>query len=138
MDVEGHSSTGDQVIMMQSDMPCPTTPIPYMASQGYMLPQISLHRSVISGGQPVEIPYSCTQPPAWSDDNHFKHPSEIFRLKTKPGVFGQQPVCTSAKKKQPVCTSVNYRVSRKPDHIIIFMCTAFWFTFCKINANSCN
>ena len=22
-------------------------------------------------------------------------------------------------------------------HIIIFMCTAFWFTFCKVNANRC-
>ena len=26
---------------------------------------------------------------------------------------------------------------KKVYHIIIFMCTAFWFTFCNINANSC-
>ena len=104
MDVEGQSSESRPnrkqavvpPIMIHSDTPCPATPIPYTASQGCMLPQISPHRSVISGGQPVEMPYNCTQPPAWSNDNHFKHPSDIFPLKTEPGVFGQQPVCASA------------------------------------------
>ena len=31
-----------------------------------------------------------------------------------------------------------YRLNRKPNHIILFMCIAFWFTFCKVNANSSN
>ena len=82
--------------MIQSDTLCATTPIRYIASQGCMLPQVNSHGSIMSGGQPVEIPYSCTQPPAWSSDNHFKHPSEIFPLETEPGVFSQQPVCALA------------------------------------------
>ena len=49
----------------------------------------------MSGGQPVEIPCSCNNR-GWSNDNHFKHPSEIFPLKTEPGIFGQQPVCALA------------------------------------------
>ena len=30
-----------------------------------------------------------------------------------------------------------YRLNRKQNHIIIFMCTAFWFTVCKVIADSC-
>jgi len=31
---------------------------------------------------------------------------------------------------------VNFFLNRKPNHIIIFICTGFWFTFCKVNTNT--
>ena len=34
-----------------------------------------------------------------------------------------------------VCGKLLYKLNRKPNHIIIFICTAFWFKFCKVNAD---
>ena len=78
--------------MDHSGSPSPPAPSDaYQHNQGFMLPQISPHRSVISGGQPLETIYN-SHHQTWNGNSLFKHLSEVFPIKQEPG-FGLPSQC---------------------------------------------